>query len=120
MSLDRIRPCPRSPNCVSTRAGDAAHRMPPIPFTGTAEQALERLRRVVRALPRSRIVEDAGGYLRAEVRTAILRFTDDVELAVDPAERLIHFRSASRVGYFDLGANRRRMEEIRRRFEAAE
>jgi len=41
-----------------------------------------------------------------------------VEFFLDDATQTIHFRSASRLGYSDLGVNRKRMEEIRRRFTA--
>ena len=36
----------------------------------------------------------------------------------DDNAKTIHFRSASRIGYSDLGVNRRRMEEIRKAFAA--
>jgi uncharacterized protein (DUF1499 family) len=36
-----------------------------------------------------------------------------VEFVFDEGSKTIHFRSASRVGYGDLGVNRRRMENIR-------
>jgi uncharacterized protein (DUF1499 family) len=48
----------------------------------------------------------------------LFRFVDDVELAVDPAEHVVHFRSASRVGRSDFGVNRRRMEELSRTLHA--
>jgi uncharacterized protein (DUF1499 family) len=38
---------------------------------------------------------------------------DDVEFRVDAAAHLIRVRSAARTGYFDLGVNRRRVEDIR-------
>jgi len=41
---------------------------------------------------------------------------DDVEFLFDDNARRIDIRSAARVGYSDFGVNRRRMEEIRRRF----
>jgi uncharacterized protein (DUF1499 family) len=53
-----------------------------------------------------------------EFRSLMLGFVDDVEFMVDEPQQLIHFRSASRVGYSDLGVNRQRMEEIRRRYAA--
>jgi uncharacterized protein (DUF1499 family) len=41
-----------------------------------------------------------------------------VEFLVDPEAKVIHFRSASRVGRSDFGVNRKRMEEIRKDFES--
>ena len=49
-------------------------------------------------------------------RTRFLKFADDVEFRVDPLERVIHVRSASRIGHSDLGANRERIEDLRRRW----
>jgi uncharacterized protein (DUF1499 family) len=43
---------------------------------------------------------------------------DDVEFLLGDGTRTIHVRSVSRVGYSDFGVNRRRVEEIRTRFDA--
>ena len=64
-------------------------------------------------LPRAKLVEEDEDYLHYEFTSLLLRFVDDVEFVFDDATRTIHFRSASRTGYSDLGVNRRRMEEIR-------
>ena len=119
LAAGRLRACPDSPNCVSSQAPDAAHRVEPIAFAGDPADVLDRLRRAVVSLPRARIVSVGEGYLHAEFTSLLFRFVDDVELLVDPAERLVHVRSASRVGYSDLGANRRRVDAIRRAFERA-
>ncbi len=55
-------------------------------------------------------------YWHVEFRSRVFRFVDDVEFLFGPAGRQIHVRSASRVGYSDFGANRRRIEEIRALF----
>jgi len=120
----RLAPCPESPNAVSSQAGadDAMHRVEPLPLPPgpeSAHGALARLAALVETLPGTRRVAEQPGYLRYEFRTAVCRFVDDVEFAVDEAARRIHVRSASRVGYSDLGTNRRRVEEIRRRWVAS-
>jgi uncharacterized protein (DUF1499 family) len=51
--------------------------------------------------------------------TRWLKFVDDTEFWLSPAESVIHVRSASRVGRKDFGVNRARVEAIRARFEAA-
>ena len=115
-----LPPCPRSPNCVSSLAADEAHRVAPLRFEGDAAEACERLRAALARLPGARIVEDAGLRLRVEATTRWLRFVDDLELVVVPGDGLVHVRSASRVGWSDLGANRRRVEHLRRLFVALE
>jgi uncharacterized protein (DUF1499 family) len=86
--------------------------MNPIQYQGSLEDARRRLLGIVRALPRVTVVEDRGNYLRVEFRSAFFSFVDDVEFEFDDAAKVIHFRSASRLGYYDFGVNRRRMETI--------
>jgi uncharacterized protein (DUF1499 family) len=66
-----------------------------------------------------RIEREGDGYLWASFATRIFRFVDDVEFRMVADQGTIHLRSASRVGYSDLGVNRRRVAEIRNRFDRA-
>ncbi len=111
----RLLPCPTSPNCVSSQANpkDKVHYLPPVEFPGDPDQAKKTLLAIVHTLPGSTVVTDDMNYLRIEFRSQIFGFTDDVEFLIDPKTRLIHFRSASRVGHSDLGVNRKRMEFLR-------
>jgi uncharacterized protein (DUF1499 family) len=113
-----LRPCPGTPNCVSTEAERRRHRMEPIPYAGTAAEAQAAARAALLEEPRVRVVLERPGYLRAEARSRLFRFVDDVEVVVDDAARLVRFRSASRVGRGDFGANRARMERFGERFRA--
>lgn len=114
----RLAPCPRSPNCVSSRAAeeDERHFMEPIPLGVSSERARQILLEVLRSRPRTEILTAEEAYLHATETSALLRFVDDIELEIDDEAGEIHFRSASRVGYSDLGANRKRMDEIRRAY----
>ncbi len=112
----RLAPCPASPNCVATQSGQGEQRMAPLPFHGSPAEAMKRLKQIIQGMPRTRIVTADESYLHAEFVSALFRFVDDVEFLIDPEEGVIQFRSASRVGYSDLGANRRRMEAIQRAF----
>jgi uncharacterized protein (DUF1499 family) len=67
----------------------------------------------VSELSRTRIVTETADYLHAECRSALLGFVDDLELHLRPDEGIIAVRSASRLGYSDLGVNRRRVEGLR-------
>ena len=116
MPPKELLPCPSTPNCVSSQSLDSAHRVQPLHYESSGEEAWRRLRQVVLSLPRSRIVDDAAGYMRVEFRSAVLQFVDDVELLLDDAAKTIQIRSASRTGYWDMGVNRRRVERIRSQF----
>lgn len=115
----RLAPCPDSPNCVCTQAADEAHRIEPLTYTGSAAEALARLRAVLATRPRVRIVTQSENYLHVEFTSRLFRFVDDVEFLLDDEAKAIHFRSASRAGHSDLGVNRRRMEEIRQAFNVS-
>lgn len=106
-------PCPSSPNCVSSRAPDAGHRVEPFALRVPGAEAWAVAKRAVAAMPRTRIVDDRPGYLRAEATSLLFRFVDDLELALAEDGRRLDVRSASRVGYSDLGANRKRVEALR-------
>jgi uncharacterized protein (DUF1499 family) len=107
--------CPDSPNCVSTRAKDAAHAIAPMPYSTSREEAVQKLTAIILSLPRTNIVTSTAEYLHVEFTSRIFRFVDDVEFLFDERTKTVHFRSASRTGYSDLGVNRKRMEDIRRR-----
>ena len=115
MEPTRISDCPTSPNCVSSLAKDEAHKIAPIPFDGTPDAAFALLKQAIAGEARTRIVEEQQDqwYLHAEATSLVFRFVDDVEFQLDPERKLLHLRSASRVGYSDLGVNRRRIERLR-------
>ena len=65
---------------------------------------------------RVNVTDAKDDYIHAEFTSLIFRFVDDVEFyfpPTDAADVRVDIRSASRVGYSDLGANRKRMEAIR-------
>ena len=103
-------PCPNSPNCVSTHDDDARHAMKPLPFLGTKEESRARVLKILNEMKRTRIVKEKETYLHAECMTAVFRFVDDVEFYFDDKNQVVHYRSASRVGYYDFGMNRKRMK----------
>jgi uncharacterized protein (DUF1499 family) len=112
----RLAPVPPTPNAVSSQGQDEAHRVDPLRYAGDGAAAFARLRDLVAGWPGVTVVAETPDYLHAEFRTKWLRFVDDLELLLDPAAGVVHVRSASRLGHSDLGANRRRVEAIRRQF----
>jgi len=113
----KLAPCPNSPNCVSTQSEDPRHRIAPIPLTMPLAEAKATLLRVIRSMPRTTIVTDDPTYLLVEFYIPGLGYIDDVEFYLDGDARVIHFRSSSRLPYWDWNVNRNRMEEIRAAFE---
>ena len=116
----RLAACPETPNCVSTQAEDHEHWIAPLTYQGDSDTVIEALAEIVGQQPRTRIIERSPHYLHAEFRSAIFRFVDDVEFYVEADSGRVHFRSASRVGHSDMGANRTRMELIRSLFQSTQ
>lgn len=114
----RLAGCPDSPNCVSTEAADEPHRIKPLTFTGSADEAMQQLKQAVAQMPRTTIITEEDHYLHVEFTTLIFRYVDDVEFLVDEESGEIFMRSASRTGYSDLGTNRRRLNALRAAFES--
>jgi uncharacterized protein (DUF1499 family) len=98
---------------VSTQAQDERHAIAPFRYRKSRMEAKEALKAAIGTMPRTKLLEEDEAYLHYEFTSLLLRFVDDVEFLFDDEPKTIHFRSASRTGYGDLGVNRRRMEEIR-------
>ena len=108
----KFHPCPKSPNCVSTQAIDENQKIDPINYSGDLEDAKAKIIGIINSLKRSKIITNEENYIHIEFRTATFRFVDDVEFLFDDKDKIIHFRSRARMGYSDMGVNRKRMEEI--------
>jgi len=102
---------------VSSQASDEKHAVAPIAISDDPSAAMRRLKSVVEAMPRTQVIETKLDYLRVEFTSRVLGFVDDVEFYCDG--KVIQVRSASRLGYSDLGVNRKRVEEIRLAFAAS-
>lgn len=112
---DRLAPCPNKPNCVSSFATDPAHRIDPLAIRGRPDVAWAALRALLDGDPRVESVDADGNYIHAVFVTPLMRYRDDAEFLLQPDGGQIAVRSASRVGYGDMGANRKRIESIRAR-----
>jgi uncharacterized protein (DUF1499 family) len=112
----QLSACPSSPNCVSSQTTDKKHYIEPLRYRDSLGEARGRLVSVLDSMARMRIVTIKEDYIHTEFTSQLFRFVDDVEFYFDHDGRTIHLRSASRTGYFDLGANRKRVEVIRKKF----
>jgi uncharacterized protein (DUF1499 family) len=120
----RLKQPALTPNSVSSQA----HLYPdhpqlayasiaPLKFSGDADSAMIRLAGLLRSSDRVLIVAQEPDYLYAQSTTSLLKFTDDVEFALDREAHVIHVRSASRIGRKDFNVNRVRIETIRAQFD---
>ena len=108
-----LKACPDSPNCVSSDAQDEKHHIAPLTFSLPVEAAWTVLKSQVAKLPRTLVVAEKPGYLHVECRSAVFGFVDDLEFQLRAEQGVFAVRSAARTGYYDFGANRQRVEDLR-------
>lgn len=117
----RLKPPSPTENSVSSQAGlhpdhpmRAYAEIDPLPFKGDGPATLARLSQLLQAMPGVQVIQDRGdGYLYAQCTSRWMKFVDDLELWVDPANQVVQVRSASRLGRKDFGVNRQRVERLR-------
>jgi uncharacterized protein (DUF1499 family) len=102
-------------NAVSSFAESKYHKIAPLAVGANAQGSFQQLKSLIEKDPMARIIKAESTYLYAEYKTKLLGFVDDVEFLLDPKGKVIHVRSASRLGRKDFGVNRQRIESIRAR-----
>lgn len=103
----QLASCPDSPNCVSSFEDRESHGIAPI------SASLAQVRQAIENMEGAQIISEGDGYLHAEFTTKLMGYVDDVEILESANEGICHVRSASRLGYSDMGVNRKRVEAIR-------
>lgn len=111
MEVD-LSPCPNKPNCVSTKSKIASQKIEPLRISRANSEILELLKKIVLREPRTKLIKETSQFLHFTFTSQLLGFVDDVEFLIDQDNKLLHFRSGSRVGYGDLGVNRQRMQKL--------
>ena len=101
----KLAPLPSKPNCVSSEEGtDPSKKVEPLKADKTAIKAAI-------AETGGKLKTETDGYMAAIYTSGIMRFVDDVEFRKDGD--VWQVRSASRVGYSDMGVNRKRVAALR-------
>lgn len=110
-------PCDGAPHCVSSQAApDDSHYVEPFAYATDARTARYQLLGLIREQPRTAIKTAEDRYIHATFSTR-LGFTDDVYFLFRNSEQKIDVKSTSRVGYYDMGVNHRRVERLRALFD---
>ena len=109
-----FQPCPDRPNCVNSQATDG-HYIEPYMLEASPQKTWQALKALIENFEgeKTSLVTVQENYLHVEFKSSFFGFIDDVEFYLEPGGKFIAIRSASRLGYGDMGANRKRMEKIR-------
>ena len=116
-TIGQFAVCPETPNCVSTKNINTKNYISPIYYKGSLDSAKRFLLLAIKPIKSVSIKKELEQFIHIEVTSKIFGFIDDVEFYLNEPG-IIHFRSASRLGYSDLGVNRERMETIRKTFQS--
>ena len=110
----KLSKCPDNPNCICTEyEADVSHYIDPITLSESKpSDALSSLKKTIQEMGGS-IQSESESYLAATFTSPIFRFVDDLEIRIDTDQKIIHLRSASRVGYGDRGVNRKRVKRLK-------
>lgn len=108
----KLADLPKTPNAVSSQTEVSERFVEPLPFKDDLKSSVARIKAILDDMDRFFIQEESETYIHVVAVTPLMRYRDDVEFFFDEDASLIHFRSASRVGYSDKGLNRQRYEAI--------
>jgi uncharacterized protein (DUF1499 family) len=103
--------CGTKPNCVSTSNTNEKHKVEIIEVSDLLESSLATIIFKLKELGLE-VVSEKGNYAHLTHTSSIMGYVDDIEIMLNGSQ--LSIRSASRVGYSDMGANRKRVEAIRK------
>ena len=112
----KLAPCPKKPNCIcSEYPEDISHFVDAISYNNMDEDVI--FQSIQDAIKKTGgiILNVQGDYIAASYISKIFRYFDDFEVRIDRKSKLIHLRSASRVGHSDMGANLKRIKNVKKK-----
>lgn len=113
-----LMPCNDRANCAITQmVDDQRPNVEPINYSCSRKTAYDLIKQIVLGLARTKIITQKPDYIHATFTSWFWHFVDDVEFYFPENESVIHMRSASRTGTYDLGVNKRRLKKIKKIFD---
>lgn len=109
-----FKPCPDKKNCVVSHKYPKGEKfyLEPLQMVEDKQMAQTKLLGIIKKTGGT-VTEKSPSYIKAEYKSSVFKFVDDVEFFIDDGEKTIHFRSASRTGYYDFGVNKKRIGDIK-------
>lgn len=109
----KLAAVPKSPNAVSSQADDPGKRVDPFPFKKRDMDLTKKsIKQAMFSHGNISIKTETEDYIHAVSTTRRMRYHDDLEFYFDERGGVVHFRSASRIGYSDLGMNQQRYHAL--------
>lgn len=108
----QLKAMPKSPNAVSTEATEEDKKVEPLKFKGDINKTRLTILNLLKNYEGAKVITSEKNYIYVVFSTKTMKYKDDVEFYLNDKTKLVQFRSASRVGYSDMGMNRKRYENI--------
>ena len=78
-----------------------------------SEKVFKELIQILENTPRLKIIKKEKFYIHAIATSRIMKFVDDIEIKNLNQENIFQVKSSSRLGIYDLGVNKRRIQTLR-------
>ena len=78
-----------------------------------SEKVFKELIQILENTPRLKIIKKEKFYIHAIATSRIMKFVDDIEVKNLNQENIFQVKSSSRLGIYDLGVNKRRIQTLR-------
>lgn len=108
----KLSKMPNKPNAVSSQTDDKDKKVEVLEFKENLEDSKEHVIMAIKTYGNAKIIKNENNYIYAVFTTGKMKYHADVEFYFDESEKLIQFRSASRIGYSDMGLNRERYNKL--------
>lgn len=113
VTAGKLKAPSKKPNSACSQASEGYAKIAPLSCGDDPAAYWEKLKALVAS--EADIIKSSDDYLYAEYTSKLMGYVDDVEFLLLPEQGIVHVRSASRLGYSDMGANRKRIESLRQR-----
>jgi len=78
-----------------------------------SEKAFTEIIQILENTPRLEIIQKEKNYVHAIATSRIMNFIDDIEIKNLNRDNIFQVKSFSRLGFYDLGVNKRRVQTLR-------
>ena len=78
-----------------------------------SEKAFIELIQILENTPRLEIINKEKDYIHAIATSRIMKFIDDIEIKNLNQDNIFQIKSSSRLGIYDFGVNKRRVQTLR-------
>ena len=78
-----------------------------------SEKKFNELIEILENTPRLKIIKKERNYIHAVATSRIMKFIDDIEIRNLYEDNILQVKSSSRLGIYDLGVNKRRVQTLR-------